>query len=288
MERRHRFLSHIALLLTVLAAPAAAQSFAKPAPTDMMRIEHILVIYLENHSFDNLLGDFPGANGLSRAGRAAVQVDPSGKPYDTLPAMGAGFPTHLPNRPFLIDRYIGLDAKTPNPVHGFYEEQQQIDGGSMRKFVAYSGVGGLVMGHQDGSKLALWRYAEEFTLADNFFHAAFGGSFLNHFWTICACTPRFEHAPDKLRAVLDDKGKLVKNGFVTPDGYAVNTLSSVFTPHDPTSPADERVPPQTDRTIGFLHWRARRCCWRSSPRRPGPRCRQNCRRATSCASSISS
>ena len=191
MERALHSLACVALLLTLLVSPAAAQSFAKRAPSDIIRIEHILVIYLENHSFDNLLGDFPGANGLSRAGRAGVQVDRDGKPYDTLPPMGAGFPMRLPNRPFLIDRYIGLNAKTPNPVHGFYEEQQQIDRGSMRKFVAYSTVGGFVMGHQDGSKLALWHYAEEFTLADNFFHAAFGGSFLNHFWTICACTPRF-------------------------------------------------------------------------------------------------
>jgi len=250
MRQRVMSMARAAILLVLCAAPASAEPPARPPPREIMRIEHIVVIYLENHGFDNLFGEFPGANGLTRAGRAAVQVDRDGKPYDTLPPIDRHFPEHLPNRPFLIDHYIGLDSKTPNPVHGFYEEQQQIDGGSMRKFVAYSIVGGLVMGHQDGSKLALWRYAEEFTLADNFFHAAFGGSFLNHFWTICACTPRFEHAPEALRATLDADGKLVKNGAVTPDGYAVNTLNSVFAPHDPKAPADTLVPPQTDRTIG--------------------------------------
>ena len=63
---------------------------------------------------------------------------------------------------------------------------------------AVSNAGGFVMGYHDGQKMKLWEYAREFTLADNFFHAAFGGSFLNHFWTICACTPRFETAPQDI------------------------------------------------------------------------------------------
>ena len=68
----------------------------------------------------------------------------------------------------------------------------QIDGGRMDKFAAVSNAGGLVMGYHDGGKTRLWEWARQYTLADNFFHAAFGGSFLNHFWLICACTPRFE------------------------------------------------------------------------------------------------
>lgn len=45
----------------------------------------------------------------------------------------------------------------------------------MDKFVAYSNMGALVMGFYDGSKTKLWEYAEHYTLADHFFHAAFGG-----------------------------------------------------------------------------------------------------------------
>ena len=59
------------------------------------------------------------------------------------------------------------------------------------------------MGFYDGSKTKLWDYAERYTLADHFFHAAFGGSFLNHFWMICACTPRYENAPKNLKADPD-------------------------------------------------------------------------------------
>src|SRR5438105_4175399 len=37
------------------------------------KINHIVVIYQENHSFDNYLGTFPGANGISNAGAASTQ-----------------------------------------------------------------------------------------------------------------------------------------------------------------------------------------------------------------------
>jgi phospholipase C len=88
---------------------------------------------------------------------------------------------------------VGLRERTSDPVHRFYQEQVQIDGGKMDKFVAVSGAGALPMGYYARS-LLLYRLAGEYTLADRFFHAAFGGGFLNHFWLICACTPRYDNA----------------------------------------------------------------------------------------------
>ena len=38
------------------------------------------------------------------------------------------------------------------------------------------------------------RLAKEFVLADNFFQGAFGGSFLNHQYLICACAPVYPNA----------------------------------------------------------------------------------------------
>ena len=64
-------------------------------------------------------------------------------------------------------------------------------------------AGGLVMGNYKGASQHLWPLAKEFVLADHFHHAAFGGSFLNHFWLICACTPEFRAAPAKMIAALD-------------------------------------------------------------------------------------
>ncbi len=230
--------------------PAAAAEPNTPGGLD--KIQHILVIYLENHSFDNMFGLFPGAAGLPGKAALLPQVDRDGKVYVTLPPISdARFPKHLPNAPFPIDDYVPLDQKTPDLVHRFYQNQLQIDGGRNDKFAAYSDAGGLVMGYYDTRRTKLWRYARKYTLADNFFQGAFGGSFLNHFWLVCACTPKYEGAPESMKAVLDDAGKLVKDGAVTPDGFAVNTIQSSFQPHAASITDKSRLlPPVTLPNIG--------------------------------------
>jgi phospholipase C len=106
------------------------------------------------------------------------------------------------------------------------------------------------MGHYTTANLPLAAEAARYTLCDNFFHAAFGGSFLNHIWLIAAASPVFPNAPSNVVAQLDASGNLVHDGFVTPDGYDVNTSFSVNQPHPSTTPANQLVPNQTLPTIG--------------------------------------
>ncbi len=245
----------LGLIVSVPVSPAQTV-----LPPGLQKLDHIVVIYLENRSFDNLFGLFPGADGLQNASATATQVGQDGKPYATLPPVmntgkkppvpDARFARDLPNKPFLIDPYVGLEDKDPNLTHLWYQQQVQIDGGKMDKFAAISNAGGLVMGYHDGSKTKLWQYAKEFTLADHFFHAAFGGSFLNHFWTICACTPVFPDAPGGAISQEAADGGMIKDGEVTPDGYAVNTLYSVYSPHPPDADPARLLPPQMMSTIG--------------------------------------
>lgn len=229
--------------------------------TGINQLDHIVVIYLENRSFDNMFGLFPNANTFLTTKEINPQVDLKGKPYETLPPIidtdanppvqDIRFPQSLPNKPFLIDQYVKLDEKIPDLTHLFYHNQEQINGGRNDKFAAISSAGALTMGYHDTRHLGLWRYAQNYTLADNFFQSAFGGSFLNHIWLACACTPRYDNAPAKLVAVLDDHGKLVKDGKVTPDGYAVNTIQTVYQPHDANIvDQTELLPPQTAPTLG--------------------------------------
>lgn len=244
----------------------AAKDGARPG---LDHIEHIVVIYAENRSFDNLYGSFPGANGLANATNA-TQVDRDGKPLPFLPRVlkkdktpDPAFPENLKNEPFAIDREpinLPLSKPTRDLVHKFYQNQEQIDGGKNDRFAIVSDGGGLVMGHYDGSQLPMWAWAKRYTLADNFFQGAFGGSFLNHQWLVCACTPTFPDAPQGLRAELDDKGRLRKDNSVTPDGFAVNTLQPPYEPSgippaaakDPrfSDPAQHPLPPQKSETIG--------------------------------------
>ena len=61
-------------------------------------------------------------------------------------------------------------------------------------FVAWADSGAMPMGHWDGSQTAMWKVAQKYTLADNFFMGGFGGSFFNHQWLICACAPHYADA----------------------------------------------------------------------------------------------
>ncbi len=225
------------------------------------RLEHIVVIYLENRSFDNLFGLFPGADGLANARNVPLQVDQYGQPYKTLPSvmnvkhdansLDNRFPTDLLNSPFDIANYVKIDEKHPDLTHRFFIHQMQIDGGRNDRFAQFSSAGALTMGYYNLSDTALWNYAKEYTLADNFFQAAFGGSFLNHQWLICACTPVFKDAPDKLRQWKNNPatGQPTSDPSVTEDGYAVGSIQPHFAPFDADRP-ENRLPPQNQPTIG--------------------------------------
>jgi acid phosphatase len=254
-----RLLLSIVTLMGMLGMIVVAPVADAAGPLD--RINHLIVIYQENWSFDSLYGEFPGANGIDNAGATLAQVDKNGKPYATLPqAMDntlkpptpdTRFPAGLPVQPFDIAKYAAPDQKFPDLGSGFYQEQYQIDGGKMDKFAAWSPNPGLVLGYYNSTFLPVGKLAQQYTLADNLFHAAFGGSFLNHFWLICACTPTWPNAPASKVIQLDANGVLVKDGAVTPDGYAVNTSYTVNTPH-PASITDttQLLPEQTMPTIG--------------------------------------
>jgi len=282
---RARLAGWVALLALACALGGCAAPPDKPR-SGLARIDHIVVIYAENRSFDNLYGVFPGANGIANATPAQyTQVDRDGKPLAELPPAwrskepDPAFPWRMPNRPFRLDApplNLPLTKQVRSPVHEFYRNQEQINGGRNDRFAAVSDGGGYTMGYYDGSRMAMWKWAQEYTLADNFFMGAFGGSYLNHQWLICACTPQDANAPGNLRAQVDDKGWLARkpdspasalqgdlllfSGEVTPDGWSVNTTQPPYQPSAVppakggdaryTDPARHVLPPQTAKTIG--------------------------------------
>jgi acid phosphatase len=274
-----------------LAACALDGSAARPAPVDdtLARIQHIVVIYGENRSFDNLYGLFPGADGIEQASAdARTQRDRDGSVLPVLPpvwnANGPDFDprfgTKLSNGPFRIDgepARVPLSVPTRDLVHRYYQNIEQIDGGRNDRFAAVSDAGALAMGYYDGSSMALWQLAREFTLADHFFMGTFGGSFMNHVWLACGCVARYPNAPDALTSRLDAQGRLLRkaasppsalagpvqwerDGAITPDGYAINTTQPPYQPSgiapapggDPqlADPSRKPLPPQEAPTIG--------------------------------------
>ena len=189
----------------------------------------------------------------------AIQIGPDGKPYrlpttiDTNlkpPDVDKRFPAQLPNSPFQINRFVSLDDDTGDLTNGFYQEQLQINGGAMNRYAEVSNAKALTMGYFDISGTYLWKLAKEFTLGDAMFHSAFGGSFLNHAFLVCSCAFRWPNAPEAMVARLDANGNMVKDGQVTPDGYAVNTSRSVYLHAPGDTDQSKLVPPQTMPHIG--------------------------------------
>lgn len=225
----------------------------EPARHPRDAIGHLVVLYLENHSFDNLYGSWPGAEGRSSPGAIVPQVDrATGKPYRVLPQVERKLPKNLPNAPFDLRRFVGEQQLTIDLVHRFYQQQAQIHGGAMDRFVTVSDAKGLTMAYYPTEGLPLARFLrtmpEHVTMCDHFFHAAFGGSFLNHVWLVAAATPTFPAAPPSVRAKLGKDGSLIDDGMVTPDGFVVNTAYPTHTPRPPSG-GQPFVPSQTLPTI---------------------------------------
>ncbi|HET7528168.1 MAG TPA: acid phosphatase [Burkholderiaceae bacterium] len=259
-------------------------------------VETLVVIYAENRAFDTLYGLFPGANGIpglnpSAVGAYVPQKDFDGSLLPALPPTWGGLTANgqpvtltqaqssgLANKPFRIDDPAGLNGSgvvvsqainTRDLVHRFYNNIMQIGDGSNDRFAAYSDAGGLAMGYYDGSSMKLWQLARQYTLADNFFMGAFGGSYLNHQYLICACVPvvrNVDVTPSKSQLSeieVDAKGNFVRltpaadmpasalngapryklDGALTPkepDGsaYTVNTMQPPYQPSGIAPAAD--------------------------------------------------
>jgi acid phosphatase len=317
-SRRRVFQAAAAAGLSVslpLTAEAATHERAHSSLDAKLKahVKNVVVIYLENRSFNNLFANFPGtAAPLSEVSpAAAAQKDRDGSVLPTLPKVWGGMVPGrqdiggkeyqikeadiqgLPNAPYALKDADGNPLPegliTRDLWHRFYQNQMQINGGKNDGFAAWSDAGGLVMGYygQAQQNLGLWQIARQFTLCDNFFMAAFGGSYLNHQFLIAARAPEYFNAastpaarsiavlddgptgsrltvaPDSPRSALEGRPKFVSDGNISPDGYTVNTMAPPYQPSwvkpapggDPTT-ADpqhkEVAPPQTYATIGDL------------------------------------
>jgi acid phosphatase len=214
----------------------------------LQHIDHFVVIYQENWSFDGLYGNFPGANGIANASPTALtQLDRvTGLPLTTAlplypgqindPNIPDNAITDAPS-PYDLGQYLSPSAHTSDIVHRFFQEQSQIDQGAMNKFIGWSDNTKAVMSHFDATNLPEGLLAQQYSMDDNFFHASFGGSFLNHQFLVAAAAPVYPNAPASMQAVLDSTGQLALNGSgkINHDGNITPIGGKSF--GDPTGPA---------------------------------------------------
>ena len=145
-------------------------------------IQHVVVIFDENNSFDHYFGAYP--NALNPQGEPAFNPAPNTPTVNGLtPALLRQNPNSV--QPYRLDRSM---ASTCDNDNHYADEQKAYHGGLLDKFpestntaVSSTCPAGLVMGYYDGNTVtALWNYAQNFALSDNFFDTEFGTTVMGH------------------------------------------------------------------------------------------------------------
>ena len=316
-----------AILLSGCGSSSSSSSPQTPVQpntsvTGLHGVNNIVVIYLENRSYDSMFANFPNANGALTNDYVfdQFQYDENGTQYNNLPMPvgtnqslsssnawanymrkypwinNQGVDSGLANAPFSMDAYItnlyatsqnanlepsnsALWYMIPDVKHRFFPNQYQISGinGKPNSLYAYlnsvnndyskyqwdgSQSMGISMGHNDTSGTSMWSYAQNFAMLDNFYASAFGGSFLNHQYLIAAQAPTVSALPSGTTNTLSSyTGKsfapcsdtvYTRIPCTATDGtiYAVNTVQPLNPPFDPTTQPANRLPVQTNTTIG--------------------------------------
>ncbi len=122
----------------------------------------------------------------------------------------------------------------------------------MNAFAAHSNAGGFVMSYYDIANTRMGKLSQEYTLCDNFFHSCYGSSMCGVLWFFTAQMPVWPNAPSDLIAKVLPNGTLIKDGKVSPDGYAINDAQPFYSPYRWGTLKSNRLPPQTYKTIGDL------------------------------------
>jgi phospholipase C len=169
-----RFLSGI-ILLGLLGCGSVSQMSGGPSPTPTptptpsptpVTINNVIVVIMQNRSFDNLFGTFPGAEGIRPGVPGFSQVDAKGATVT---------PTLLTN--------LAVD----DLPHVRQALLKVSDNGMMDKYAFFNGD--VSMGHYDNTTPGvslLWGWAQQFALADNFFPSVMGDAPSNQLYLIAA------------------------------------------------------------------------------------------------------
>jgi len=167
------------LLAVMFTANVAAFPQNNQAAEATTPIQHVVVIFQENVSFDHYFGTYPNAANLPN--------EPSFIPVPGTPTVNGLTGSLLTNNPNELvtgnpnDNPARLDRTQPvtcDNDHDYTAEQAAFNGGQMNMFPQQTSCSdGLVMDYYDGNTVtALWNYAQNFALNDNAFGTTFGPS----------------------------------------------------------------------------------------------------------------
>ena len=175
-----------------LAVTMLAGGTALAAPSAMTPIEHVVVIFQENISFDHYFATYPNAANSDGTPFTAVKGTPSVN--GLTPGLMGKFNPNWNGTFGTPFRLSFMQAATCDENHDYMPEQQAFDSGLMDMFPEFvnldcmnSSLNGavldanhpndIVMGYYDGNTVtALWNYAQNFAMNDNSYGTQFGPS----------------------------------------------------------------------------------------------------------------
>ena len=134
-------------------------------------VKHVIVVVMQNRSFDHLFGQFPGAHAPTSTDPGFTQNDAAG----------------TPQQPFLLTQLNRIDL-----AHAHANFVKMVDGGKMDQFALVNGA--VAMGYYDRSTPGigpLWDLAQQFALADNFFASVLGDAPTNQLYLVAASDNEF-------------------------------------------------------------------------------------------------
>jgi phospholipase C len=166
-----------AAALALLGLPFASAASARPSP-----IQHVVVLYLENHSFDNVLGYWCDAH----RGRCPLRGKPS----------GGGMPSSVRLSNGAVVRPGVTPDLVPGVDHSVRGQQLAIDGGNMDGWWQVNGCQprthyACISGYRPGQIPNVTALANKFAISDNTFSMADSPSWGGHLYAVAPSLDRF-------------------------------------------------------------------------------------------------
>jgi phospholipase C len=210
----------LATQLPGLRSAVAALGAALPRPA-RSGIEHVVVVMMENRSFDHLLGWLPRANGR-QAGLS--YVDASGRTNETYR---------------LAPDFQGCGHVDPD--HSFDGGRVQYNGGKCDGFLRTNGGDRFAIGYYTAADLPfLGHAARDWTACDHYFAAIMSSTWANRAYQHAGVTPAFDdpHTTLQLPTIWDrlrEKGLRGRSYVATGEPFLENwgdKYKSIIRPYD--------------------------------------------------------
>jgi phospholipase C len=160
----------VSLLALIVAGCGGVSKTSSPTPTPtpvaQNQIKNVIVVIMQNRSFDHLFGTFPGANGIQPGVPGFTQKDSKGA---------------------TVTPHLLTDTGIPDLPHARSDFLRVWDNGGMDKYAFFNGD--TSMGHFDNTTpgmSTLWGWAQQFALADNFFPSVMSDAPTNQLYLVAA------------------------------------------------------------------------------------------------------